>query len=108
MPAIAAMYALGGWDRPAWLRALGLVMPVWMVTGGMLLRGGDVLELTFVGVFLVSVWGWARSSRTVGHTPARSRLAPRELAQAAGSSPTGLWPTSARGSPGSCTTSRTR
>jgi len=57
LPAIAAMYALAGWDRPLWLRALGLVMPVWMVTGGVLLWGGDVLELTFVGVFLVVVWG---------------------------------------------------
>lgn len=52
LPAIAAMYALAGWDRPLWLRALGLVMPVWMVTGGVLLWGGDVLELTFVGVCL--------------------------------------------------------
>ena len=57
LPAIAAMYALAGWDRPLWLRALGLLMPVWMVTGGVLLWGGDVLELTFVGVFLVVVWG---------------------------------------------------
>jgi len=44
LPAIAAMYALAGWDRPLWLRALGLVMPVWMVTGGVLLWGGDVLD----------------------------------------------------------------
>jgi signal transduction histidine kinase len=57
LPTIAALYALGGWDRPLWVRAIGLLTPVWMVAGGAVIWGGDLLELTFIGVFFVVVWG---------------------------------------------------
>ncbi|QBI19960.1 sensor histidine kinase [Egibacter rhizosphaerae] len=56
LPTVVAMYALGAWDRPLRVRAAGLAAPVWMVSGGTLLWGGDLLELTFVGVFFVAVW----------------------------------------------------
>lgn len=57
LPCIAGMYALGAWRRPLWLRSLGLLMPVWMITGGTFLFDGEFLELTFIGVFLVVMWG---------------------------------------------------
>lgn len=56
LSAITAMYALGGWDRPLWVRALGLIVPVWMVVGGSLWLGGDPLELTYIAVFFAAVW----------------------------------------------------
>lgn len=56
LPTIAAMFALGAWDRPLWLRSLGLITPVWMVVGGTVFWGADFFGLTFVGVFFVVVW----------------------------------------------------
>lgn len=56
LPTVAAMFALGAWDRALWARATGLVLPVWMVFGGSVFWMGDVLELAYVGVFFVVVW----------------------------------------------------
>lgn len=56
LPTVVAMFALGVWDRPLRLRAVGLLLPLWMVAGGTLIWDGDLLELSFVGVFLVVVW----------------------------------------------------
>ena len=92
LPTVAAMYALGGWQRPLWVRAVGLVAPVWLVSGGTLLWGGDLLELTFVGVFFVVVWGLgaliadrraraeALETQTVELEQARRELAERAVA----------------------------
>lgn len=57
LPTICAMFALGTWERPLWLRAIGLVAPVWMVVGGSLFWDADSLELAFIAVFFVVVWG---------------------------------------------------
>ncbi|MGH8914687.1 MAG: sensor histidine kinase [Acidimicrobiia bacterium] len=57
LPTVTAMYALGSWDRPLWVRAIGLITPVWMVAaavGGM--WQADPLELGYVAVFFVVVW----------------------------------------------------
>jgi signal transduction histidine kinase len=92
LPTVVAMFALGVWDRPLWLRALGLALPAWMVAGGTLIWGGDLLELTYVAVFLVVVWGlgvgWADrhakasalESRTIELEAARQELAERAIA----------------------------
>lgn len=105
LPTIAAMYALGGWDRPLRVCALGLITPAWMVAGGTLLWGGDLLELTFVGVFFVVVWGLgALLADRHAHAQALEirRASSRRPVR---SSPSGPLPTSGRGSLASCTTS---
>jgi signal transduction histidine kinase len=57
LPTLAAMYALGAWERPLWLRAIGLLSPVWMVSAAMAgLWDTDWLQLSFVGLVLVVVW----------------------------------------------------
>jgi signal transduction histidine kinase len=59
LPTIVAMFMLGAWDRPLRYRAIGLLLPLWMVVGGVTLWGGDVLALSFVGLFMVVVWSLA-------------------------------------------------
>lgn len=57
LPTVTAMYALGAWDRPLWLRAIGLLAPVWMVGAAVSgLWEVDPLELGYVAVFFVVVW----------------------------------------------------
>lgn len=56
LPTVVGMLALGAWDRPLRIRAIGLVLPVWMVLGGTIFWMGDALELAYVGVFFVAVW----------------------------------------------------
>ena len=57
LPTVTAMYALGSWDRPLWVRAIGLVTPVWMVAAAVSgMWEADPLELGYVAVFFVVVW----------------------------------------------------
>lgn len=92
LPTTAAMFALGAWDRPLWLRSLGLITPVWLVAGGTVFWGADLLNLTFVGVFFVVVWALgvliadrraranALETRTRELEEARGELAQRAVA----------------------------
>lgn len=58
LPTLVAMYALGTWDRPLWLRAIGLATPMWMVGAALAGRwDAEPLELSFVAVVFVVVWG---------------------------------------------------
>lgn len=56
LPTVAVMYALGGWDRPLWIRALGLIAPAWMIAAG-LLWGAPLAVMSYVGVIFIVVWG---------------------------------------------------
>jgi signal transduction histidine kinase len=93
LPTLAAMYALGAWERPPWLRALGLLSPVWMVGAAAAgLWDTDWLQLSFVGLVLVVVWAlgvvvagrraYAREleARTAELEHARQELADRAVA----------------------------
>lgn len=93
LPSIAAMFAVGAWDRPLWIRSFGLLAPGWMILGG-LFSAWDVqiLELTFIAVFFVVVWALgvliadrrarelALESRTRELERARQELAERAVA----------------------------
>jgi signal transduction histidine kinase len=57
LPTLLALYATGAWQRPLWLRAIGLVTPVWML--GAAVTGywpTDVDELLYVALVLGIVW----------------------------------------------------
>jgi len=57
LPTLAALFFLGAWDRPLWLRAFGPVSPVWML--GASVAGwwdADPLEIGYVAVVFVTVW----------------------------------------------------
>ncbi|MDQ3783058.1 MAG: sensor histidine kinase [Actinomycetota bacterium] len=57
LPTVTAMYAVGLWDRPLWLRGVGLVAPLWMVAASLPgLWDVDAFELGYVAVFMVVVW----------------------------------------------------
>lgn len=55
LPTVAAMYAVGAWDRPLWLRALGLIAPAWMLAVAAFWRPPG-LEIGYVAVIFVVVW----------------------------------------------------
>lgn len=58
LPTLAALYALGGWSRPLWWRAVGLVSPVWMLSA--VLVGWWDAGLSEVGYIAVMfTLGWA-------------------------------------------------
>lgn len=92
LPTTAAMFALGAWDRPLWLRSLGLITPAWLVAGGTVFWGADFFNLIFVGVFFVVVWALgvliadrraranALETRTRELEEAREELAQRAVA----------------------------
>ena len=57
LPTLVALYAVGSWSRPLWLRAVALVVPAWMM--GAALSGlwrTDVLDLSYVALVFVVVW----------------------------------------------------
>jgi signal transduction histidine kinase len=58
LPTLAALFYLGTWDRPLWLRAVGLASPVWMMSSS--IAGwwdvDDPLEIGYVAVVFVTVW----------------------------------------------------
>jgi signal transduction histidine kinase len=58
LPMLVALYATGGWSRPLWLRAVGLVAPVWMVAAVLIgfWRGVDLLEIGYIAVMFGLAW----------------------------------------------------
>jgi signal transduction histidine kinase len=55
LPALAAMYAVGAWDRPLSVRAVALVAPVSMMAAPAVWRA-PVMEIGYVGLMFVVVW----------------------------------------------------
>jgi len=93
LPALTAMYLLGAWNRPLWLRAIGLITVGWMVTASVIgWWDADPLEVGYVAVMFVVVWALgvvvaARRSyaeqleaKTVALEEARRELADRAVA----------------------------
>src|SRR5690606_27783293 len=57
LPSVTAMFALGGRERPMWIRAIGLITPVWMVSASLVgWWEADALEVGFVAILFVVVW----------------------------------------------------
>lgn len=58
LPALAALYAAGSWERPLWLRAIGLLTPGWMFAAAALdlWPGTDLLEIGYVAVIFALAW----------------------------------------------------
>jgi signal transduction histidine kinase len=96
LPALLAMYAVGAWDRPLWMRAIALVTPVWMVAIAAGWWKADALEVGYVGVIFVVVWAlgvaiaarrsYARQleAKTAALEQARRELADRAVAEERG------------------------
>jgi signal transduction histidine kinase len=94
LPTLVALYAVGSWPRPLWLRAVGLVTPVWMVVA--VLTGFwpdvDLTEIGYIAVMFALAWALgavvaARRSyaqqleaKTVALEAARRELADRAVA----------------------------
>jgi hypothetical protein len=59
LPALAVVYAVGAWDRPLWIRAFGLVAPVWM-TGAAIghLWNAETAVVGYIALIYFIVWGW--------------------------------------------------
>jgi signal transduction histidine kinase len=58
LPALAAVYAVGAWDKPVWIRAFGLVAPVWMIGAAIGdLWNADTVVVGYVGLIYFVVWG---------------------------------------------------
>lgn len=58
LPTLVALYAVGTWSRPLWLRAIGLLSPVWMmaaVVSGWW-SGVDLFEIGYVAVLFGLSW----------------------------------------------------
>jgi signal transduction histidine kinase len=91
LPAVAAMFAVGAWDRPLWLRALGLLAPMWMIVAALLWQAPES-EIGYAATVFVVVWALGvaltdrRSraeeleARTVALERARHELADRAVA----------------------------
>lgn len=57
LPTLAALYALGGWARPLWLRAIGLLSPVFMLAA--VLTGwwqDDLADIGYIAVMFGLGW----------------------------------------------------
>jgi signal transduction histidine kinase len=94
LPTLVALYALGTWPRPLWLRAIGLVAPVWMVAAVLVgwWPGVSLHEIGYVAVMFVLGWALGvvvaerRShasqleEKTVALQQARRELADRAVA----------------------------
>lgn len=93
LPTLAALYALGGWDRPLWIRSIGLLSPAYMF--GAVAVGWwptDLLLIGYVAVVFVAAWvlGATLAARrryieelegkTRALSQARRELADREVA----------------------------
>jgi signal transduction histidine kinase len=94
LPTLAALYAVGAWNRPLWVRALGLVGPVWLAAAA--ISGwwdADTIEVGYVALIFFVVWslGAAISARrsyaveleakTAALEEARRELADRAVAE---------------------------
>jgi signal transduction histidine kinase len=96
LPALVAMYAVGAWDRPLWIRVIALIAPVWMVAVAVGWWGADPLEVGYVGVMFVVVWalgvaiaarrsyGRQLEAKTAALEEARRELADRAVAEERG------------------------
>lgn len=94
LPALVALYAVGSWHRPLWLRAIALVAPVWMLAAvlvgvwvGAGLEDVGYIAVMFVLGWLLGVVVAARRSylqqleaKTVALEEARRELADRAVA----------------------------
>ncbi len=73
LPTLAAMYALGGWARPLWLRATGLLVTAWMVTAAAVgMWEVEPLAIAYIGIVFAVVW-------TLGLVVSGRRAYAREL-----------------------------
>jgi signal transduction histidine kinase len=91
LPAVAAMYGVGAWDRALWLRALALLAPTWMLVAAAFWQAPES-EVGYAAVVFVVVWalGAVIASRrsyaqqleaqTVALEAARRELADRAVA----------------------------
>jgi signal transduction histidine kinase len=97
LPTLVAVYAVGAWDRPLWMRALGLVAPVWLAGAAIAgLWNADTIEVGYVALIFFVVWGLgatmtARRSyalqleaKTAALEEARRELADRAVAEERG------------------------
>lgn len=97
LPALAAVYAAGAWDKPVWLRALGLLAPLWMLGAAIgNLWHADTIEVGYIALIYFVVWGLgtamtARRSyaqqleaKTAALEEARRELADRAVAEERG------------------------
>lgn len=57
LPMLTALYLLGAWHRPLWIRAIGLVAPLWML-GASVIRwwNADPLQVGYAAIMFVVVW----------------------------------------------------
>jgi signal transduction histidine kinase len=94
LPSLVTLYAVGGWARPLWLRAAGLLLPVWMMAAVFTGWWSDagVQEVGYIAVMFGL--GWAAGvvvaarrayiqeleARTAALTAARQELAERAVA----------------------------
>lgn len=97
LPTLAVVYAVGAWERPLWLRAVGLVAPVWLATAAISgLWNADTIEVGYVALIFFVVWGLGvamtgrRSyalqleAKTAALEEARRELADRAVAEERG------------------------
>ncbi|PSL08385.1 signal transduction histidine kinase [Haloactinopolyspora alba] len=57
LPTLVALFMVGAWARPLWLRAVALAVPAWMM--GAVFAGlwdTDALDLSYVALVFVVVW----------------------------------------------------
>lgn len=82
LPAIAAMYAVGAWDRPVRVRALGLLAPAWMLAVAALWQAPSS-QIQYAAVIFVVVWalGAALASRRSYAAQLEARTAALEQAR---------------------------
>lgn len=97
LPGLAAVYAVGAWDKPVWIRALGLLAPLWMIGAAIgNLWHADTLEVGYIALIYFVVWGlgaamtgrrsYARQleAKTAALQEARRELADRAVAEERG------------------------
>lgn len=60
LPTLVALYAVGGWSRPLWLRAVGLVAPAWMFAAAAWGVWPEVslIEIGYVAVVFLLAWAF--------------------------------------------------
>jgi len=94
LPTLYAVYAIGAWDRPLWLRSLGLIAPIWLAGAAISgLWDADTIEVGYVALIFFVVWGLGAAmtarrsyalqleSKTVALEEARAELADRAVAE---------------------------
>jgi signal transduction histidine kinase len=97
LPMLAAIYVVGAWDRPLWIRALALIAPVWLAAAA--ISGwwdADTVEVGYVALIFFVVWGLGAAiaarrayageleAKTAALEQARRELADRAVAEERG------------------------